>query len=388
MSRIRLTLVAVISSGVLTSIYQGVHLRRSLLVEDDPNTKETEVVKPVEAVVSPTLRECKEEGEYTKGKWVLDESRRKYLSYDGIGKTPGCCGMYAKANKLERTAPLYKWVPSTCRISSFNEELFCKALKGRNIIFVGDSIQELWHFAILHELGIHADYTMKEGTAGRPKCPKHPICGKYYRKPLMLRHITNQFLTFTSTRRVNRKWWTYIKEFEIVVVNSGAWMVKPEEMRRNVMVPVSDAKYKQHMTRAAAYLKDSYNGTVIFRTTHPGHPNCESATGPLETPHPRPYPSKYNNYRWEAIFDRNEVAKEIFKAINASILDIEPMTTLRPDGHLAYNHPNNWRYEHGKAIPNFVNESKRATDCLHYCTPGPMDTWSQLLMNMLLGEIK
>eukprot|EP01064_Diplonema_japonicum_P014247 TRINITY_DN21815_c0_g1_i1.p1 TRINITY_DN21815_c0_g1~~TRINITY_DN21815_c0_g1_i1.p1 ORF type:complete len:429 (+),score=49.77 TRINITY_DN21815_c0_g1_i1:79-1287(+) len=365
-------------------------VEKAIITRKVEKTVEKETKKPLE-IAQTADRRCETEGEYTTGKWVYDPSREaKYQSYDGIsGKIPGCCGRYAKATGTKRQAPLYKWVPSTCRIDDFSEERFCRSLQNRSIIFIGDSINELWHFSILQELGIRKDFSAVEGTAGgKSKCPKHPICGKYYKKPLMLRHITNQFLAMTSMRRVNRKWWKYVLEFDIAVVNSGAWMVQPEEAKSGRNIPVSDSKYAAFMTQATNYLQKEFKGTVIFRTTHPGHPHCESAEGPLTEPIPRPYPQKYSSFRWEAVFERNEVAKKLFKGIGAQILDIEPMTTLRPDGHLGHSHPVNWIIKHGeKPTPTFNQTSKMASDCLHYCIPGPMDTWSQLLQNMLNGTI-
>jgi len=42
-------------------------------------------------------------------------------------------------------------------------------------------------------------------------------------------------------------------------------------------------------------------------------------------------------------------------------MDVEYQTSLRPDGHFGWM------------------EGKY--DCLHYCAPGPMDTWVQMLFN-------
>ncbi|KAJ9452053.1 Protein ALTERED XYLOGLUCAN 4 [Diplonema papillatum] len=334
--------------------------------------------------INTTERLC-QDGAYKSGQWVLDDSRAQHFNYDGVGRIPGCCGAHAKAANQQRAAPMYKWVPDTCDLADFNEELFCKSLAGRDLIIVGDSINELWHFSIVQELGDRRDHTKKEGVAGSKKaCPSHPICHRYYPKPLKLRFITNQLLQMKSTRRVSRSWWKYLDGFGLLVINAGAWMYDPGLAKNNHYVPVTEELYAQYMQTAADYLQQHFNGTIVFRTTYPGHPDCQNHDRPVASPQPRPYPAAYLKYRWEAIFERNEIAKKIFSSIGAFILDVEPMTTLRPDGHLSVFHPNNWNWVGGKPVrtPNST-----FSDCLHYCIPGPMDTWTQLLMNLLMGNI-
>lgn len=57
------------------------------------------------------------------------------------------------------------------------------------------------------------------------------------------------------------------------------------------------------------------------------------------------------------------------------LLDIYHLSLLRPDGH-----PGPYRKLH----PDI---SKRPqNDCLHWCLPGPVDTWNDLLMEIVLNE--
>jgi GDSL/SGNH-like Acyl-Esterase family found in Pmr5 and Cas1p len=59
------------------------------------------------------------------------------------------------------------------------------------------------------------------------------------------------------------------------------------------------------------------------------------------------------------------------------LLDTYNLSLLRPDGHsgpFRTFHPFD---EQGKRKPNVVN------DCLHWCLPGAIDAWNDLLMQML-----
>ena len=105
---------------------------------------------------------------------------------------------------------------------------------------------------------------------------------------------------------------------------------------------------------------------LVFRTTVPGHAGCGSARAPLEEA-----PLNISTaYDWNLIPDYN---REASIAINDAyarlplqfhVLDVMPMTLLRPDGHLG---------PHDK-----VKE-----DCLHYQMPGVPDWWNAALLAFL-----
>eukprot|EP00759_Apiculatamorpha_spiralis_P051420 PhF_6_TR5223/c0_g2_i1/m.7540 len=126
---------------------------------------------------------------YTQGEWVYDPHPPQYGSY---GDILGSC-----AKDGDKTHNQYRWMPQKCTLHTWDEEIFCRALRGRNIMFVGDSIQDHWHASLVYLLGsAKKDIYAREGTVfNRRPCGGHAICGKYYPKPLKLFHVTNQFLT-------------------------------------------------------------------------------------------------------------------------------------------------------------------------------------------------
>lgn len=65
-------------------------------------------------------------------------------------------------------------------------------------------------------------------------------------------------------------------------------------------------------------------------------------------------------------------ASGIKNGVSMEVLDVYHLSLLRPDGH-----PN--KYE--GPIP------KRAKDCLHWCLPGPIDTWNYLMAEMISRNI-
>ncbi|KEG10700.1 putative endo-beta-N-acetylglucosaminidase [Trypanosoma grayi] len=315
---------------------------------------------------------------YTDGRWVYNSSRRPL--YESRGKVLGCCEHgFRKEFGMDaiRRETQYEWIPNTCELFPWNEELFCRSLRGRSVMMVGDSLSDHWHASLFYLLGGKGDIYEQEGTSRqRHRCRGHPICQKYYPEremnPIRLLFLTNQFLETGYHAFRNFLWWKDIHRYPILILNSGSWMVRPENERQHV----SDRRYYALMRRAASIIRRLYKGTLIWRTSFRGHPFCWKYSKPLTVPlRPEEYNvGIYKRYRWYAIPARNAYTTALWKDMGAHILDVALMTDLMPLGHMGKYHP---KYE----VMN-------ATDCLHYCSPGATyDQWSVLLMNLLLGNI-
>lgn len=320
-------------------------------------------------------RPCRN-GAHSRGRWVYDETLMpRYPSY---GEILGCCQRgFELLNGTSAVRPelKYKWVPDECDLYEWDEELFCKALRGRDVMIAGDSLNDHWHASLYYLLGGRKDIYKREGTVrGKRACGTHSICHKYYPKPLRLYFLTNQLLQEERRMFRNYKWWKYIRGYPILILNAGSWMRDPADETRLV----SDDEYFRHMVKAYAIVRKLYQGTVIWRTTYQGHPYCWRYKAPLQEelrPEDFPRVPPYLRYRWWAIPYRNNFTTQLWRQGGAHIMDVARVTNLMPLGHLGQNHP------------KFA--VKNTTDCLHYCSPGPVyDTWSMLLMNLLMGNLE
>ena len=325
--------------------------------------------------LAESSRPCRDQA-YAKGKWVHDTSIA--APYPAHGEVMGSCQRDWVADghgDAVRPEVQYRWEPEACELLPWSIETFCKALRGRDIMFAGDSLNDHWHATLVYLLGQRSDIYKREGTvAGKHACRGHAICGKYYAKPLKLYFLTNQLLEKRSMRNRNHKWWKHIRPYPILVLNSGSWMRDPTNEEREV----SDAEWQKLMQGALELVQNQqYNGTVVWRTTYQGHPHCWRYDAPLTRelkPDDFPLVAPYKRYRWAAIPGRNRFSTALWRAAGAHVLDVTRLTNLMPLGHL------------GKHHPKF--RIKNTTDCLHYCSPTPVyDTWSKLLMNLLAGNL-
>jgi len=127
-------------------------------------------------------------------------------------------------------------------------------------------------------------------------------------------------------------------------------------------------------------LMDSFNrpnDIVWFRTSVPGHKDCDAENlSPFKT-YDEYVPTITEVYSWDKFIDYNDYASRVIrerskknnlKGPAIDILDVYPMTVLRPDGHAG-----------GADCVNCGRD-----DCLHYSLPGPVDWWNHLMLSNLV----
>ncbi|CAI5479421.1 unnamed protein product [Closterium sp. Yama58-4] len=159
---------------------------------------------------------------------------------------------------------------------------------------------------------------------------------------------TNRTRHLDFPRLVSFPWFNDVlpgSDTAVLVLNRGAHYVEDEEFTEQL---------NRTLTRVREVAPDIL---IIYRSTPPGHAHCENITAPLKEPQdPASLP-----FHWGEFGRQNKLAKQMVEAVGGVFMDVDPMTRLRGDGHML--------------PPN---------DCLHYCLPGPLDVWTQLLYNMLL----
>ena len=137
---------------------------------------------------------------------------------------------------------------------------------------------------------------------------------------------------------------------DAVVVNRGAHFCNHGAFRAGMRASL------RHLRNMAP------DKLIIARGTPPGHVDCGSYSAPIN----EPQDMSAQPYNWDKFGAQDQIVKEEVSAIGGVYMDVTTMTALRPDGHrlVSIHNPN-------------------ATDCFHYCEPGPVDTWVQLLLNTL-----
>lgn len=205
---------------------------------------------------------------------------------------------------------------------------------------------------------------------------------------------TNIYAEFSKALYLDKAdevWTSYIHTFDYVIISSAQWFFRPLVYYQNgKVVGCSECKnstvanlgmyygYRKAFKTAYRTLLDSnkFKGTIFLRTYSPRHfENGEWNTGGSC---PRTIPTEIGMEEYEMRF--YQIAIDEFKAaekrgrkkgLKFGILDLTRMMTMRPDAH---------PYRYG---PGYSN-NKTAVDCLHWCLPGAIDTWNEILVQLLL----
>lgn len=189
-------------------------------------------------------------------------------------------------------------------------------------------------------------------------------------------------------------WVDEFNNFNYIMIAGGKWFLRTAIYYENNKIIGCHNCNKENVTEISFY--DAYRKAIhstldfitrsnhkvytFFRTTTPDHfENGEWNTGGYCN---RTGPFKDGEIDMRDIdtimrdIELEEFAKAS-EAVNGSglrLFDTTHLSLLRPDGH-----PGPYREFHP-----FDGDAKVQNDCLHWCLPGPIDSWNDIMMNLLL----
>jgi hypothetical protein len=327
-----------------------------------------------------------------------------------------------------RDATTYRWVDyfeESCPVHVMNRESLCKTLGDLNIqrvMFVGDSLAFHWSQAFWKVLGGEetpgSDTTLTWNLTLQCPTPEQSI------KFIFVRNDRLDDITGTVEYGVSncggfsychpwRNRYASQPEPTLLIANTGAHQYDPEEYKADVDGFVE-------FVRGANRLDD----IILMRNTVPGHPKCHDIILPFDNVDQvkenadyseRPYSifnwhmfPMFNRYMDDVIHQHKEkrnIGYGEIKAVNDTatteaptadhqnsnrkvvqieLLDVYPMTSLRPDGHIASVENLVEQFLESDKCKGCAPQKKTwAEDCLHYSLPGPIDWWSHLLFSTI-----
>ncbi|KAJ1439328.1 hypothetical protein B484DRAFT_391847 [Ochromonadaceae sp. CCMP2298] len=278
----------------------------------------------------------------------------------------------------------YKWQPDTCDLVPWDADTFCRLLGERIISFYGDSTMAQV-FASLTSLLITHFRTHRTEASRNCVSQLHFFWSDRIDYSSYPRGRGLPFAeTWKSINYRNRE--SEEPNQDIVVVSAGAHTLVPmgsvvEAMRNITTVeqllvsPILDFFFPK-VGDALEFLTDKSNDrsigklkpkSVIIKLMSPPHPNCGRYSAPidLDSDVDRDYfHSSTSGYHWEAVAEADRLMTLFADKYPVGIIDMRPLMK-RPDAH---------------AYPI-------TQDCMHYCIPGPLDLFANLLLHALsLGE--
>ncbi|KAG8094202.1 hypothetical protein GUJ93_ZPchr0012g19664 [Zizania palustris] len=302
----------------------------------------------------------------------------------------------------------WRWQPDGCELPRLSPERFLAAVRGKRLAFIGDSLARNQMESLLCVLSqaetpaeVYADALDKFRTW---RFPEHDFTLMamwtefYAHAEQVVDDGGKQTGSFDiHLDRLSANWTRRLPELDYAVISGGNWFFRVNYLweggRRVGCVNCREANLTdfgipyavRRVVRAAvdgiARCRDCKRGLSTFlRTYSPDHFEHGSwfsggycnRTRPLEEAE-----LSMESIAWELRkVQREEVmrARETTTAAMSGrrfeVLDVTKAMMLRADGHPGAHYDTRWA-------------SNAVSDCLHWCMPGPVDMWNDVLLHKL-----
>ncbi|KAG6636626.1 hypothetical protein I3843_11G121000 [Carya illinoinensis] len=383
----------------------------SVLEEKSPFPEKTvlsEPPQPVQVQENEDQVPRKEKCDLFTGDWIPNPLGPLYTnrSCQSIESHQNCMN-----NGRPDTGYLYwRWNPRDCELPPFDPERFLEMMRHKTWGLIGDSISRNHVQSLLCMLSTVEEavevYHDEQYRSRRWHFTSYNFTISYIWSPFLVESAIFEDFNGVSTSEVelyldklDKKWTDIYQNMDYIIFSSGKWFLKSAVFHENNTVVGCHYCPKRNLTqlgfvfsyrKALQYVLNfivtsNHKGLIFFRTSTPDHfENGEWSSGGIC---PKTAPVKEDEIELKDLnrFLRNIELEEFEKAapeasrngVNLKLLDLTLLSLLRPDGH-----PGVYREFHPFAEDKNI---KVQTDCLHWCLPGPIDSWNDVIMEMVVN---
>ncbi|XP_020598950.1 protein trichome birefringence-like 37 [Phalaenopsis equestris] len=316
------------------------------------------------------------------GTWIHEESYPLYdsLSCPFIDPEFDC----QRNGRPDNLYLKYKWQPVACDLPRFDVKDFLTRWRGKNIMFVGDSISNnQWQslLCMLHSSVPDSKFSIdRKDPLSSVTFVDFAVSISFYRSPYLVDISTEPVGRVLNLDSISGggKW----INSDLLIFNTWHWWVhKGAESQGWDYIQYGDKilrdldrleAFSKGLTTWAKWVESSVNTnvtTVFFQGISPVHyrgkewgeaeaKDCGEQTGPVSG---STYPG--------GSLPQQSVVSNVLESIKKPVylLDITFLSQLRKDAH-----------------PSSFNGGRSGVDCSHWCLAGLPDTWNQILYAALL----
>ncbi|GAB2299349.1 Protein trichome birefringence-like 33 [Dionaea muscipula] len=338
------------------------------------------------------------------GRWVKDASTRPlYEEWECPYIQPQLtCQEHGRP---EKDYQHWRWQPHRCSLPRFNAKLMLEALRGKRLLFVGDSLNRGQYtslLCLLQSVIPESDKSMESSihslTIFRAK--EYNASIEFYWAPFLLESNSDDAIVHRVSDRIIRKGsinthGKYWKGADIVVFNTYLWWMTglkmkilkgsfKDDLKEIVELSTEDA-YRMAMKSMLKWVHrnmDLRKSRVFFTSMSPTHAksidwggdpsgNCYNQTEMIEDP--TYWGSDSRKSIMKVIGDELRRSK-----VPISFLNITQLSSYRKEAHTSI-YKKQWSPLSPEQLANPVSYA----DCVHWCLPGLQDTWNELLFAKL-----
>ncbi|XP_030951574.1 protein trichome berefringence-like 7 [Quercus lobata] len=325
------------------------------------------------------------------GSWIQDES---YPLYDASRCPFAEHGFNCLANgRKDKGYAKWRWKPKNCDIQRFNARAILEKLRGKRVVFVGDSLSRTQWESLICMLMTGVEDKRDVYEVNGQKITKQirflsvrfssfNLNIDFYRSVFLVqpgpvpRHAPKRVKTTLRLDKmdsISKEW----IDSDVLIFNSGHWWTRTKLFEMGWYFQVGNSlKLGMPLTTAfgkaldtwASWVETMVNSnrtSVFFRTFESSHwsgKNRNSCKVPK-------LPSSRSHGR-----DRSPISDVIIKVVKkmtvpVTVLHVTPMDAYRSDAHVG-----TW------------SDNPSVPDCSHWCLPGVPDTWNEILLLHLLSK--
>ncbi|XP_072992025.1 protein YLS7-like [Typha latifolia] len=344
------------------------------------------------------------------GKWVYDPSGLLYTNNTCpiITQTQNCQGNGRPDKEYER----WRWKPEECGLPYFDARKFLELMKGKTLAFVGDSVARNQMESLICILW-QVEAPKNRGNRRMQKWYFRSTSTSIIRIwSSWLVHRTSDPLHFApeGIDKVHldvpdETFMEFLPNFDVVVLSSGHWFAKKSAYILNGSIlggqlwwPKKAGKMQINNIKAFGVSVETcltaianhpkFTGLAIVRSYSPDHYEGGAwNTGGSCTGKDRPATKLLKNGFTDTMYKKQvtgfqRAVKKLGGGSRLRFMDITKSFGYRHDGHPGpYRSP-----DPNKVTRRGPNGEPPPQDCLHWCMPGPIDTWNEFLLEIIRRE--
>ncbi|EXB85846.1 hypothetical protein L484_009692 [Morus notabilis] len=303
----------------------------------------------------------------------------------------------------------WRWKPDDCELPLFDAVEFLELVRGKSLAFLGDSVGRNQMNSLVCLLGkvaypedVSEKYYNNTEYFKRFIYPEYNFTIGVLWAPFLVKTRETDPKVYSGNSRMNlyldepnEGWSTEVEKFDYVIVSAGQWFFRPlmlheggrligcsKCMEKNITELTPHYIYRRAFRTVFRTLLglELYKGVTFMRTFSTAHFENGAWNDGGSCERSRPFGrGEVEKATYQYIWDMNSIQVEEFRAaeelgkqkgLQFRMMDTTEAMFMRPDGH-----------------PNFYGHSPHRNmtiaDCVHWCLPGPIDTWNEFLMYIL-----
>ncbi|XP_027099319.1 protein ALTERED XYLOGLUCAN 4 [Coffea eugenioides] len=350
--------------------------------------------------------------DYSNGEWIRDKLGPLYNGTTcGTIKDGQNCMSHGRPDK---DYLYWRWKPRQCKLPRFEPRTFLQYLSNKHLAFVGDSVARNQLESLLCMITTVSSPKLVRSYGEDNKFrkwhfPSHNVTVSIFWSPFLVKGIEKSD-EIDITRNYNKlyldlvdeKWAGEIDHLDMIVLSVGHWFLHRAVYYYNGTILGCHYRSDQNCTEIGFYdvygkayqtavnsiidrkRSSSCNATDVFVTTFsPAHFEGEwDKFGAC--PKTKPYNASEKKLEGMDAEMRNIGIKEVkaarekskkFGSLRFEYVDVSALSFLRADGHPG---PYLYPFPFANGIKDRVQN-----DCVHWCLPGPIDTWNEILLEIM-----